>query len=79
MKTTFCERTGKVRHANRNKAVRQLGRVREGRSIRRRLGIPPRGLSNVTEIGVYQCPHCGDWHVGHRIGARATRRDRGDE
>ena len=78
MTTQFCERTGKVRHANRSKAFRQLGRVRDGKTIRRRLGLAPKGLSNLTEIGVYQCGHCGGWHVGHRIGARATRRAKGD-
>lgn len=77
MKTRFCERSGKIRHATRALAFQQLGRVREGRTIRRRLGLAPKGRSNLTEIGVYQCPDCGGWHVGHRIGSRSTRRDKG--
>lgn len=78
MKIAFCWRSGKVRHANKNKAHRQLGRIRDGRKIRRRLILASQSESNPGEVHVYRCPHCDGWHVGHRIGARATKRAKGD-
>ena len=78
MTTQFCERTGKVRHANRSKAFRQLGRVRDGKTIRRRVSLAPKTDANMGEVGVYRCRYCGGWHIGYRIGARATMRAKGD-
>lgn len=46
---TFCPKTRKAGHSSRTRAKRHAKHLR-------RLG---RG-----EVNVYQCRHCGSWHVG---------------
>lgn len=46
-----CLRTGKVRHFG----------FRSAQIAQERMTKPDAG-----EPSIYQCPHCGCWHVGHR-------------
>lgn len=70
MDTEFCGRSGKIRHATRDAAFRQLRVIQSGRARGRRDGIELKPPPNLGKLGVYRCPHCEDWHVGHRIGKR---------
>lgn len=47
---------GKRQHATRDEAFAQLA------SLRRR--------DTAIGVHVYRCPHCGGWHVGHRLRQR---------
>jgi hypothetical protein len=51
-----CATTGKVRHATRASAKSHLRRLRRAKGKATRATQP---------IGVYACPDCGCWHVGH--------------
>lgn len=50
----FCEQSGKQCHPTKAGAGAQKGHLaRSGRDRNRR------------KVAVYQCRHCGCWHVGH--------------
>lgn len=53
--TGRCKVTGKVRWPARAGARQHLRWLKASSEVR-----------DASRISSYHCPHCGDWHVGHR-------------